>query len=58
MDKVFIVVRGLEYGGDCIERVFAKRADAVKYADELAEANKNKLFDVYCEFDVREREIY
>lgn len=58
MDKVFIVVRKLEYGGDCIERVFVKYTDAVKYADELKEVNKNKIFNVYCEFDVCERDLY
>ena len=53
MDKVFIVVRQFQYEGDVV-RVFAKYDDAVKYADELSEADKGK----YYTFDVYEREIY
>lgn len=54
MDKVFIVVQQFGYEGDTIQRVFAKYDDAVKYADELAEASKRK----YYTFDVYQREVY
>jgi hypothetical protein len=54
MNKVFIVVEKIAYEGDTVLRVFATYVDAVKYADELAAANKHDFID----YDVYEREVY
>ena len=58
MEKVFIVVQSIPYEGDTVMRVFAKYADAVKYADELTAEDALRTGGGFMEFDVFEREVY
>ena len=58
MEKVFIVVRKVEYEGDTVLRVFANHKDAIAYADELdAELETDSLLTIFSH-DVYEREVY
>ena len=58
MSKVFVVVKKVAYEGESVERVFAKYADAVKYADELLADVDTEYDDDYIDSDVYEMEIY
>lgn len=58
MEKVFIVVRKVEYEGDTVLRVFANYKDAIAYADVLdAELDTDNLSTIFSH-DVYEREVY